>query len=622
MTEIKGTRYTDWDIEKDSFPMIYPRLLVFLAWFFVGGVSMVAQPVGFFPLDQIQPGQEGYGKTVFQGTKVERFGVEILGVLRNVEPKRNMILARLSGKMVEKTGVFAGMSGSPVYLEDQLVGAVAFTFTFITEPIVGITPIHEMINTFSENPRGRAENVRPFSPYHLYEMANLSEIPEGSKPSLSPMDIPLMGQLNLGRLQPIAVPLSLSGFNAGTIKEFASELNLMGWMPAQGMGTPQLGQSDDALFQAGSTISVQLVRGDADVSASGTVTHVSGNKVYAFGHPFLSIGYTDLPLAKASVLTIIPSLMTSQKISATGELIGSVKQDRATGIMGVMGEEPKLVPLGLRLRTSRNELKQFNFELARDRFLTPFLMTLILQNSIIASERSIGDQTLQMKSTISIVGQEDVSFENVISDQLSTPILAAMMAVSPLKFLLNSGFDDIEVEKVNVEITVEERIQQTILEKVWHDRVEVDPGKEINLTFFLRQSSGETIVKKYPVKIPEEMSPGPLKVIIADGISLEALDAQADGGTFIPQNLEQLIEAINNLKRNNRLYIRLVRDRSGAMVEGEDMTNLPPSLLALYSSEKTMGEIRPLSQVVYVEHEIPGIDLVLQGRKEITVRVK
>ena len=602
--------------------MIYPRILIFLTLFFVAAVSASAQTVGFYPLNQVQPGQRGYGKTVFKGSELERFEVEILGILKNVGPKQNMILARLSGEKVEKTGVFAGMSGSPVYLEDQLVGAVAFTFDFITEPIVGITPIHDMINIFTESPATRVGRSQPVDPYQLYQVAHLQGISRDFELPRFQVDPSLTSGRNLGSLQPIATPLNFSGFSAGSIQPFVSQLDGMGLVPVWGMGTAQLGAGDDAPLQAGSTISVQLARGDIDISASGTVTHVSGNKVYAFGHPFLRIGYTALPLNKASVLTIIPSLMTSQKISATGELVGSIKQDRATGIMGIIGEEPQLVPVHVSLRTSRNELKQYHFELAKDRFLTPLLVSLSVQNSIVASERSIGDQTLRVKSTISVRGQEDVNFENTISDQFSAPTLAALTASAPVNFLLNSGFEDVAIERLDVEITAVERTREANLEKVWQDRLEVEPGEEVELTVFLRQSDGETVVKKYPVKIPEEMGPGPLKIVIADGVSLEASNAQTTQGTFVPKDLGQLIRAINHLRKNDRLYIRLTRDRMGAVVEGEGMADLPPSLLALYGSGKTKGDTQSVSQVVYAEHELAATDFVLQGGREITVQVK
>ena len=427
---------------------------------------------------------------------------------------------------------------------------------------------------------------------------------------------------DLGRLQPIATPLNLSGFSPRSIQQFSSQLELLGLVPVRGMGTARMEAYEDVPLQAGSTITVQLVRGDIEVSASGTATHIEGDRIYGFGHPFLSIGTTDLPLNKGAVLTIIPNLMTSEKVSVTLEPIGSIKQDRATGIMGVAGEEAQLIPVRLRLHTSRNEVKELNFEVVTDNFLTPFLMSFTVHSSIVSSERSIGDQTIQVKCTISIKGQSDVNFESSVSDLVSSPVFAALAAASPVNFLLNSGFEELVMEKIDVEITAVEQTREATVETIWQDRLEVDPGEEVHLTVFLRQSNGDTIIKKYPVKIPEEITPGPLKIVVADGMSLTREDAETGVGEFIPESLPQLIKAINNLKKNDRLYIRLVREQAGAIISGEGMPDLPPSLLALYSSRKTSGELKSMGEVIYVEHELPATEFVLHGRQEISVNVK
>ena len=593
-----------------------------LALFFLVSLPLIGQSVEFYPLESIQPGQTGYGKTVFEGTRVDTFEVEILGVLQNVGPKQNMILARLSGGPIARTGVFAGMSGSPVYIEDKLIGAVAYAFPFAKEPFAGITPIREMVDIFKEKPETRPRRVHRVNPYKMYDVAQLPSF-------LSHFELPqffvepsLTRRQDLGRLQPIATPLNLSGFSPRSIQQFSSQLQLLGLVPVRGMGTARMEANEDTPLQAGSTIVVQLVRGDIDVSASGTATHIEGDRIYGFGHPFLSVGYTDLPLNKGAVLTIIPNLMTSEKVSATLEPIGSIKQDRATGILGVVGEESQLIPVRLRLHTSRNEVKELNFEVVTDNFLTPFLMTFTVHSSIVSSERSIGGQTIQVKCTISIKGQSDINFESSVSDLVSSSVFAALAAASPVNFLLNSGFEELVMEKIDIEITAVEQTSEATVEKVWQDRLEVEAGEEVHLTVFLRQANGDTMVKNYPVKIPEEISPGPLKIVVADGMSLTREDAATGVGEFIPESLQQLIKAINNLKKTDRLYIRLVREQAGAIISGEGMPDLPPSLLALYGSRRTAGELQPMGEVIYVEHELPATEFVLNGRQEITVNVK
>ena len=600
-----------------------PRhLAVGLSLLVAATVAAVGQPVEFYPLERVQPGQKGFAKTVFEGTDVETFGVEILGVLRNTGPKRHIILARLGGERIDRTGVFAGMSGSPVYLDGKLVGAIAYSFPFSKEPITGITPIEETVSLFKETPHIRSQVSRSMN---LSQMYRVMESPD-QLPYFNfhrwPADVSFEEGGSLGRLEPIATPLNLSGFSPHSLRLFAPGLRTVGLTPVQALGNAKVDHYRDRPLEAGSTIAVQLVKGDMDLNATGTVTHISGDKIYAFGHPFLSIGYTDLPLSKAAVLTVIPSLSTSQKLAAATEVVGSIKQDRAAGILGVRGETPKLVPVQLNLNTSRNGLKQFNYEIVTDSFLTPFLMAFTVHNSIVSSERAVGGQTLQVRTTITVKGQADVNFENSVSDLASSSVFAAVAASSPVNFLLNSGFEDLVMENVEVEITAVEQTREAVLDKVWQDRLEVPAGEEVVLTVFLRKGNGKTQVEKYPVKIPEGIAPGPMKIAVGDGLSLAKLDADGEFGEFVPESLQQLIKAINNLKKNDRLYIRLYRDQPGAIVAGVGLPNIPPSLMALYNSKKTSGDVRPIKKVIYVEHELPATPFVLRGQQEISVNIK
>jgi hypothetical protein len=586
--------------------------------------AVPAQSAHFYPLEMVKPGQKGYGKTVFSGTQVESFDVEILGVLKNIGPKQNLILARLSGEKLNNTGVFAGMSGSPVYLENRLVGAVAYAFSFSKEPFAGITPIQEMVDIFKERPQ-TVQQRSSFGTLKLSDLANLERFllqPRNDVPYF-----PLSGSLSgipshAGELRPISTPVNLAGFSQQSIQYFAPFLNAMGMVPVRGLASGRAESFPKTELEPGASISVEMVRGDMDVSASGTLTHISGSQLYAFGHPFLSIGYTDMPLNKGAVLAVIPSLMSSQKVSATTEWIGSIRQDRSTGIMGVLGERPRLIPVRLRLQTSRNETKEFNYEIVNDSFLTPFLMAFSVHSAILSSERSIGGQTLQVRCQISLKNQPDVNFENSVSDMASSPALAALSAAAPVNFLLNSGFEDMSLERINLEISAIEQTREATLEKIWQDKLELRAGEEVNLTVFLRKQNGEVFSEKYPVKIPTDISPGPLKIVIADGRSLTKSDAESEMGEFVPDNLKQLIRAINNIKKNDRLYIRMFRDQPGAVIGGEGLPDLPPSLLALYRSEKTSGDVKTINKVIYVEHELPSTQSVLKGQHVIRVNIK
>ncbi len=582
-------------------------------------IPLYSQSADFYPLELVQPGDTGYGKTVFQGTKIETFDVEVLGVLKNVGPKRNLILVRLSGERLDKTGIFAGMSGSPVYIDEKMVGAVAYMWQFAKEPIAGVTPIYEMIEIFKEKPEVKLKDSPRRELRKIYQTTQLT-LPQVLRELA--LEASFDGGGAYGKLRPIGTPLSLSGFSPRALEPFLPHFEAMGLVPVPGIGSAKIENYQDSPLQAGSTVSVQLARGDMDISVSGTATLVSGSNVYAFGHPFLSIGYTDMPLNKAAVLTIIPGLDSGKKISATTEFVGSIKQDRATGIFGVTGEQPKLIPVRLRLRTSRNELKEFNYEVVTDSLLTPFLVAVTVQSGITSSERAVGGQTLQIRCRISVKDQPEILFENSVSALAQTPTFAAGSVASLVSFLLNSGFDDLVMENIDLEIHSVEKTREARLENVWQEKLEVRAGEDLNLTVFLRKPNGETLVEKYPVRIPDEVGEGPLDIMVGDGPSLARMDDEMELGEFVPQSLHQLIRAINNLKKNDRLYIRLFRDQPGAIVKGEVLPDLPPSLLTLYGSEKTSGDIKSLKKVIYAEYELPATHFVLSGRKVVRVKIK
>jgi hypothetical protein len=584
--------------------------------------NALAQKTNFLPLEEVKPGQKGIGRTVFQGTEVEEFDVEILGVLEKTGPKQNVILALLSGEKIARSGVFAGMSGSPVYIDDRLIGAIAFAFPFATEPIAGITPIQEMVDVFEEHVGTTFKLVKAVNPASLYEVRSFPSSPFSANDYFFDVGAKFAHLQNLGQMRPIDTPISLSGFSPASVRDFWGYWGQMGMTPMLGAGSARNEDWADAPLEPGSTISVQLVNGDLDVGASGTVTHVDGNKVYAFGHPFMGIGFTELPLSKAGVIGIIPNLMNSQKISASTHPIGMIKQDRATGIMGVTGEEPNLVPVNLSLTTSRGEKKEFQYQIVNDTFLTPFLLAFTVHNSIIASERALGSQTVQLKCEIRLKDQPVVNFQNNISDLTSAPAVAAVAAAAPVNFILNSGFEDIVLEQVDVELIAVEDTRDAVLDKIWQDRLEISPGEELMVTVFLRKPSGDLIEETYPVKIPEGLSPGNLKIMIGDGMSVTLEDAKTEQATFVPENLSQLVKAINNLKKNDRLYIRLFREQEGAIVGGEGLPGLPPSILALYNAQKTTGDTKSINRVVFVEHELPATEYALTGQKIIQVKIK
>jgi hypothetical protein len=302
--------------------------------------------IAIYPLRDVRAGQHAIGKTVFQGNKIEEFQVDILGVLENVGPRQSIILARLSGGPLAETGVMQGMSGSPVYMDGRLVGAVALAFNFSKEPIAGIRPIEEML-AVGDPGRPEAPRVASNSDSFASKLIN------------------------------IATPVSFSGFTAGTLDQFSPQLKKLGLEPRQGVSSggklpSKLGAP--ASLRPGDMIAVELLSGDMSIGAEGTVTAVDGKAIYAFGHQFMSVGNTELPFARAEVLTLLPNLSSSFKISSPLEWMGTITQDRSTSIYGELGHKADTIPLTITMKDGRRAPLAYHMQMIQDRVLSPYII--------------------------------------------------------------------------------------------------------------------------------------------------------------------------------------------------------------------------------------------------------
>src|SRR5437870_9538977 len=411
--------------------------------------SVAARPgnadARLLPLDDVHTGMKGVARTVFSGSDTQEFGVEILGVLPGFPGARqSTIIGKLTGSNVDRTGVFAGMSGSPVFIDDRLVGAIAYSFPFSKEAICGITPIGQMIDIFEQgSDKPASAEPRSFSFSQLASAEWKASLPKQAVTSTtliapvaagSPL-IPLVGQ----QMQPIATPVVFSGISQESLSLFSTELTNSGLLPVSGVGgsatiTP-MASANEKTLAPGSTVSVQLVRGDYSVAAAGTVTFRDGDRIYAFGHPFLSLGSADMPMTEVSVVTVIPNSFNSFKLAVPGQMVGAISQDRATGIFGQLGHEPKMIPVKIKLHTSRNRDEQFSYEVVSDEYLTPLLLTITVFNSINARERAIGEQTISVRGSIDVDGQKRIDLERRFSSA-NASLFAAGAVANPVTELL------------------------------------------------------------------------------------------------------------------------------------------------------------------------------------------
>jgi len=596
----------------------------------------------FLPLSEVKPGMKGVGRTVFAGDKIEEFQAEILGVLENITPKQSAILAKLSGGPLERTGVMGGMSGSPVYIDGKMIGAVAFSFPFSKEAIAGITPIQQMVNIFDKP----AEPIRvdpikidvsvvpPFRAIGFSPALDLSILsPLGQRSfSVSPQSANLNPNLQglTGQFfQYIDTPVSLSGFTPRAAQLFRDTFQQLGMsvIPAGGMtvgsGSNELARNTDDI-QPGSALAVQLIRGDLGLgaSATGTVTFRDDEKVYAFGHPWLSVGPVQLPFSKAKVISLLPNLNNSFKIAVPTELAGAITQDRSQGLYGAVGVMPKLIPLTINLKSSRNKLEIYKYEVVNDRFLTPFLMNAAVFSTITSNERALGESTLQVSGKISVKGQPEVKFENRFSGETNSHVFASMAVVQPLSFILGSGFDNVAVENVTVDITSIDEKRTAVLDRVWADRERVKAGETVILAAFLRAANGGEHVEKFPIDIPADMPAGTLQLTVADGSTLTAVENRVLRQSFSPRDLDQLIRAINHIRKNDRVYVRLQRPEPSVLIRGEEFSNLPPSFSSVITSDRTSSStLMTLRSSNLYEYELPSTPFVISGQRSLTIEV-
>lgn len=582
-----------------------------------------------FAVEDLRPGMKGVARTVFSGTEPEEFGVEILGVLPGFPgPRQSAIIARLSGANVNKTSVFAGMSGSPVYIDGRLAGAIAFSFPFSKEPICGITPIKEMLDIFEGGSGSKSREPRAPRPVSFTQLASADWKPTLPKQAIagapliasvasgSPL-VALMGQ----QIQPIATPVVFGGISQESLSLFSSALMSNGLLPLSGVGgaaaiTP-MGPVTEKTLAPGTSISVQLVRGDYSIAASGTVTFRDGDRIYAFGHPFLSLGSADMPMTESSVVTVIPNTNNSFKLAVPGQMVGSISQDRATGVFGKLGQAPRMIPVKIKLHTSRDRTEQFSYEVASDPFLTPLLVNLTVYNTITASERSLGDSTISIHGEVGITGQEPVTLERRFSSGNAAQLAAGSIAV-PVGALLTSGFDNVQINGISLDIVSTDTKYAATLERISLDRTEVRRGEQVEIQAYVRTDSGKQFVQRIPVQIPADVPPGQLVVFVGDG---GALQESSSAKAFVPQDLGQLVSAMNKIRKDDRLYVKLFRVTPGVVIGTSELPNLPPSVVATLNNERSSGGYTAMALSPLFEKELAPAEFVINGQQLIGIEV-
>ncbi len=607
-------------------------LLLSIATFALAVVGAATPQMG---VSEIRPGMVGIGRTVFEGTRVDEFTAKILGVIENViGTHRNLILARLEGRTVgDHAGVIAGMSSSPVYIDGRLIGAVSYALgAFSKEPIAGITPIDEMTDaTGLSETRPRSARLQldfPLTRENLttaFRRALNWNRPFAERPD----DVQFAGVAGISGvrddrlgtlLRPIATPLAISGFEPEIAEMLGSAFRDQGFVPTGG-GTAGTGAGEmpfEGPLKPGDAVGVNFLTGDLSMGATGTVTHVDADRVYAFGHPMYNLGPTEFPMTRAYVYTVLPSLSSSLKLSTTGDTIGTFLQDRATAIAGRLGPGPRMIPISLTLEAQRGPKHTFHFNVVNDQIFTPLMTYAAILETIGSYERQNGTATYTVRGKVRVKNYDDINFDNLFSgDQASAG--AASYMVAPITYLVANDYEKVDLEGLDFTIASSEEPKTATLQRVWIDEVRPRAGRTVPLKIALRTFRGEDVVKTLPVQIPANAT-GTLSILVSDGTRLGQSELRESRLPQQQRNVAQLIRTLNKGRRNNALYVKLLGSDAGAVVNGESLSSLPPSVLAVLEADRNGGNFNPLQTATLGEWEL-STDNAVSGSRTLTVAI-
>jgi len=583
-------------------------LAIFAFTFLFGAVapSRAQQSTEILPLSEVHPGMQGYAYTIFAGDQVEKFDLEVLGIMPNfLGPKQSIILVQLKGPKVEHTGVVAGMSGSPVYLNGKLAGALSLKLGIFTkEPIAGVTPIADVLN-----PPVQTAPPQPIqSPQNSAQQFSASLIPNDAPSNPSNNFAPQQVTLPMGSaLEPIETPLVFSGFEASALRQFSSQLQGYGFVAAQG-GTAAP-RPDDSQLKPGDMAGMVLVQGDASINSACTVTAVQADRVFLCGHPFLSLGDVQLPMARSRVLTTLSSDMASTKIVNVGGSIGTITGDHITAVTGKLGASPAMIPLELTLSVAGAE-KQLHFQLVNHPRLTPILVALTTFSGLTQNSLYGEGTTLHLSGEIQLKNHAPVQIENTFApgDALSPdglPIALSMQSV--FSRLFTNNFEATAIERVSLRVESVPGRHSFTIESAWLEKGEAAPGETLRVRVLVRPYRGPAQVQETTVRVPDQATRGTmLRVLVSDADMLNrASRGFAATGATASASLDQLIALLNRERRNDRLYVGLFAPSPTMLWEDKELPNVPLSEINIVDGRPAPGTVQVLRESLSNESSIP-----------------
>jgi SpoIVB peptidase S55 len=574
---------------------------------------------------QLHAGQHAIVRTVFQGDSIEEFPADIVGVLTGGRAEGDMILARATSERVIRLGIAQGMSGSPVYVDGKLIGALSSGWSFQKDPLFGITPIGEMLEVLDRRPSAASgtggpsgvEFSTPLSSVGFREM-RWTDLPAGVEIARGGIEAP---DSNHDRSMPtaLALPLACSGLHSAAIESVRRWLAPAGLAVVPG-GKALGGGPLPSSLEPGSAVAVDILRGDVQMSAIGTLTYRDGNRVLLFGHPFFQSGEVRLPLSTAEITTIVSSEVSSFKLGVRGRDAGVVQQDRRAAVSGTLGGSVHLLPVTVRIEGEGRAPQTFHFESIEDRTLAPSLVGIAALNSLLESGGSGANQTLRWSMRLRRPHATPLTISDIAAgDSPSGDVMTGI--ASPLRFLYNNPYGRFALDSVEVTLRVEPGREQWTLRNARLLDATVRPGGDVRVACEIERWHGERETRQIMLHVPEEAPNGRYTLWIGGGGELSRYEANKLPARYRPTSLDDAWDRLEHTRPSDGLYAVLFAHATEVTSDGKDYPELPLSALAMLSSAQSSGDRSRLGDTAKMDEFRLPLDGMTRGELLLPVVV-
>lgn len=583
--------------------LITAMLAIGFALSAANGHAKEPDPKTYWDVKDIRTGMKGKGRTVMVGSKLEEFEAEVLGVMRDVSPGRDMVLCRLKGCNLEHAGIIQGMSGSPIYIEGKLLGAVAFAWEFAKDPIAGVTPFSQMVQYVRSNDRriaAESQDRARRGPYHAAAgrwspwIEGLSGEEPGSGLGTGMQPVPVSGG-SMGGMTPIVTPLAASGFSPRALAMLADQLRPIGMAPMSGGAASDriIREEGDRPLVPGSPLSIGLVLGDFDLSGIGTVTHVEGDRVYGFGHPMMSLGACELPMMTGYIHTVYPRASVSMKMGSPLKIVGTIDTDVSTSVAGRVGATPDMLPMTVRVKTGRYaDDHTYRVRIVREPSLLPSLIMSVLTNAIDTEGNLPDELTARLRAIITIKGQEPITLADSFSGPRYTGQMGASALFNPLasivSILVRNSMEPVRIESLDCDVQIEPGRKMATIESVRLLSDTVEPGQELKGVVTLKPHKGERETIEIALPIPRNFPEGSHEAVFCDASNSVRRIVRNDPALLEPRDLAAILRTlrVQTAPRRTSIYLHVTAPDRGLSVQGQSLPNLPGSVRSVFASRR------------------------------------